>query len=816
MPDLSSRAPSQEADAATTPLSPPSASAAKSPRSLTTFIGRNEQMAELHALLTRDGVRLLTLTGPGGVGKTRLAMRVAQSMEEFIDNVWFVPLASIQDASLVEPTIARALDIAEITGQDHPPGQTLAAALRQRRGLLILDNFEHLTEAVPLLARLVAACPALKILVTSRTVLRLSGEHVFEVPSLSLPPLDRAASIDDLCASDAVRLFVDRVEAVRPDFAPTASDISTIGAICRRLNGLPLAIELAAARITVLQPAGMLARLNQGMAILTGGPRDAPVRHRTMRDAIAWSYGLLQPHEQALLRRLAVFAGGFTLTAAEQIGDWMADGSVETEPGMSRAGSAQLTIDTLSSLVDQSLVQRVHPTIDSPEPRFELLGVIGEYAHEKLGESGEEAASRDAHAAIFQALAAEGETHLVREVDLAWLDRLEADHANLRNALAWSLIERQTPAAATRGVEIAGSLWLFWYYHSHLVEGRAWLERALAVPAPTPAPARAKAMVGLGTLLHYLGEHPGAMAVLADGVALLRELSDRSGTAYALTALGNVAEDDGRFDEATAYFTEANALFAEIGDQVNVAVTLYHLGVVAVGQDNLQLAMERLDEALALSRHMADPWSTAASLGYRGLVQAGLGEVRDAAAALGEALGLYVQLGTTERIAEILRRVAVLSSMRGKHAPALRLFAAADSLGQSIGVTQALPERTVYERAIAAARKGLPPSDQEAAWESGTARSMAEAISEAELMIQQCIESEEHQHTPQAAHQVNLTAREMDVLRLIVDGKTDSDVATALFISRRTATTHVGRIYAKLGVSSRSGAVAYALRHGLV
>src|SRR5215213_10113162 len=452
----------------------------------TPLVGRVREVEEVAERLRSDQVRLLTLTGPGGTGKTRLALQAgADLLDEFDDGVFFVALAAITDRALVAPTVVRAIGLTERRNQ--PPEELLKGFLRDRQTLLLLDNFEQVLESAPLLAELLSSAPNLKILITSRTPLRLYGEHEFPVPPLSLPDPSSLATLESLTQYGAVRLFVERAKAVKPDFSLTQANAPAVAEICARLDGLPLAIELAAARIKLLPPQAMLSRLGNRLKLLTGGARNLPQRQRTLRGAIEWSYELLDEGEKVLFGRLSVFSGGNTLEAVEAVCDAEGDFPMDVFEGV-------------SSLLDNSLLQQKEGF--DGEPRFAMLETIREYASERLEDSSDAEAARHAHAEYFLALAEEAEPMLWGAEDAAWLDRLEHEHDNMRAALSWS-IEHEEAELALR---LGGALRWYWYMEGYYGEGRRWLEAALGKDWGVAAEARARALEGVGWLANVQGD----------------------------------------------------------------------------------------------------------------------------------------------------------------------------------------------------------------------------------------------------------------------------------------------------------------------
>jgi non-specific serine/threonine protein kinase len=773
---------------------------------LTSFIGREREVEFVSALLRDEGVRLVTLSGPGGVGKTRLAIALGACLsDEFAAGIRFVPLAHVRDHALVPRAVLDALGIGD-SAQGSATEQ-LTNVLRGSDVLLVLDNFEHLLPAAPLVGHLLRMCPHLRVVATSRERLRVGGEREFPVQPLPLPDRSLAGAADVLGENPAVRLFVERAGEVEPGFALAAENASAVAEICRRLDGLPLAIELAAARIKVLPPEALLRRLELRLPLLVGGNRDAPARQRTLRDTIAWSHDLLDEEEQTLFRRLAIFVGGFTLEAAEAV-------------------SGGETFDLLASLIDKSLVRReVHGgrRHEGATPRFSMLETVREFGLERLCHSGELDATRDRHAAWCVAMAEHLDPQLLMPGQEPWLEQAEDEYPNLLAAEEW-LLGR---GAADRALRLAGSLRWFWLIRGRIRDGVDRLERALRA-AETPSPAvRARALVGLGFLtavgegfLTAMGERDDrANEALVEGLALARLAGDEGEIGWALHGLGLASGYRGDHGQAEEHYGAALAHFRRMAEdhpvaRLRVAAVLSDMGWVAFHRGDLALAGARSEEALDEQRGLGFTWLV-------GLIMTNLGNIAwyqddhaRAAAYYREALAAAAVQHDQRIVAHALEGMAGLAATRGEMERAGRLFGAAASLREIVGAPLRPGRRATYARAQAAVRAAGAEAAFSAAQHEGRALPLERALAEALDFAQALTNPARSKPTPRRP--TGLSDREFEVLLLIAGGRSNAEIAERLFISLRTVTTHATNIFHKLGLSSRAEVIALAHREGLV
>jgi predicted ATPase/transcriptional regulator with XRE-family HTH domain len=720
------------------------------PASPNPLIGRGSEVATVRRAMRRTGARLVTLLGPGGVGKTRLAVAVAgEARPAFPDGAWFADLTPIADPDLVWATVVQILGLPP--PENRPALEVLTDHLRERRTLLLLDNCERMLPAATAVADLLAACPGLTVLATSREPLRLRWEHRIPVPPLSVPDPDAPPDPERLARVASVRLFVERARAATPAFALDAGNAAAVAAICTRLDGLPLAIELAAARVSELPPLAMLARLERSLRVLRWEANDLPARHRTLQAAIDWSHDLLPVAERALFRRLAVFAGGFTPEAAADVGDADALG---LDP-----------FAALAALAEKGLVHVLESEEDGP--RFGLLETMREYGRERLAADGELDRTRTRHAAHFLALAERADRELTGPGQAAWLERLAGEHDNLRAALRWTLDR----PSLDLGPRLASVLARFWYMHGDFSEGRRWLGEALARGGAVAPATRARALRGISVLMCLQGDYGPATEALEESLVLGRQIGDEDGIAASCHNLGTVAMFRADYDRAGPLFEECVRLGRRLGDRPGLARSLGNLGIVERRRGRPERAVPLLEESVALFRALGDRHGTAISLADLGLAALNRGDDGWAAALLEESLALVadaddeegstelrtslgrallgqrdyrraialfreslprlVDAGNRDAAAHALQGLAAARAALGDARGAARLFGAAAALREAVGAPLAPADRAAHDRDLAATRAALDEAAFAAAWAAGQALPLDQAVAEA-------------------------------------------------------------------------------------
>jgi predicted ATPase/DNA-binding CsgD family transcriptional regulator len=812
------------------PISPPKGEIFDPPRhnlpaTRTSFVGREREIVEVKRALSMT--RLLTLTGAGGSGKTRLALEVARDLVgAYPDGVWLVELAGLSEGKLVPHAVAGALRVKERPSQ--PITVTLGEFLRAKQMLLVVDNCEHLIDAVgELVALLLDSCPRLRILATSREALGAVGEVIWPVSLLSVPDLRSPPTVARLEAYEAIRLFVDRARQRKPAFALRPENSQAVAQICVHLEGLPLAIELAAARIKTLPPWALLGRLEDRLKLLTGGPREVSERQRTLRSTIEWSYELLDEGEPALFGRLSVFSGGATLESIERVCDTVGGVSVDALEGV-------------SSLLDKSLLWQEEGAGD--EPRFVMLETIREYAQERLEESGEAETTKRAHAKYFLAITEEAEPELWGPEDAAWSNRLEREHDNMRAALSWSIEHDEVELA----LRLGGALRWFWNIEGYYGEGRNWLEATLDKGERASAQARAKALEGVGWLADKQGDLDRAEAAAEEGFELSAEakLSELVAAEFQ-NVLGDVTRQRGDYERAARLIEESLALYQEARDQAGIAWSLGNLANVEGDRGDHERAKQLYEAGIArsrqlggsypLSEYLISPGYTlllegdlekttalneeAADLlrqrGRRGGLQYALdnlgwaallqGKFDKAKALHNDSLILCKELGDKAVTSESLEGLACTAGAKGDTERAARLFGAAEALREATGHLQRPRERALREPYLEAARSRLDEAAWEKAFTEGKAMELGEAVEYALAKVE-----ESAPHTPPALEEpsaakppVALTRREREVASLVAQDLTNRQIASELFISERTVDHHVEKILRKLDLSSR-------------
>lgn len=755
------------------------------PLQLTSFFGREQETAEIKELL--HTARLLTFTGPGGVGKTRLAVQVVNELrDQYRDGVWLVDLSSLRDPAFIPRAVAQVLGIREERGR--PLIDSLRDYLRSRQLLLILDTCGHLIKGcAALVASLLSVATDLRLLATSREPLRIPGERIWPVAPLPVPDPRRFPEVDHLLRYDAVHLFVDRARVNHPDFTITRQNAPVVAQICSRLDGLPLAIELAAARVRMFPVTELRRRLEDSLGVLTCGQRTASARHQSLRATIDWSYDLLRPRERLVFDRLSVFAGGWTL---EMAGAVIAGEGVE----------ADAALDLIGALVDKSLVM-VDPSLDTPV-RYRLLETLRQYAYQRLVASQEEETIRRRHADFFLAMAEEAEQELLGPEQAEWLDRLEREHLNLHAVLEWTL---ETGRIETE-MRLSGALWRFWYLSNHLDDGQPWIERAIALmrtsEAVIPVSIQANALNAAAAVAAIRNEYTAAMALTAESLQGFRRIDDRVGMATTLSLRGAVARYQGNLDLSLACGEESLALFRDLRDGWGIAVSLSFLAAVAEQQGDCHRAEVLLTESLAVRRELGHSWGIAQTLLHLGSLALRQGDPARANVLLLNGLALRRDLGDQPGVASALEKLAGVAVVRGAAEQAARLCGMAASLRDALGAPG--PDSPEYDRMLTAVRAELGDTGFSSAWAVGSSMPLEQVIDAALLDRELSRPAPVMAELGGKERSCPLTQREREVAVLVAQGLTNREIASQLVLSKRTIDAHIANILRKLDFAGRA------------